>query len=322
MAIAAPTITYQPVPELLGVSPHGILAAIGVLTGWLFLMREVRRRDLPTELVERALLWGIPAGIVGARLDFVISHPGSFDSVGQMLRLWEGGLALFGGLIAGSAATLIVLYRGGADLLRSLDAAAPGIALAIAIGRVGDLLLTDHLGKPIGAGGFGLAYEIKAGYDLAPGFLPSPAVPPPVGASCADTGMFYAGCSYHLTPAYDLVGAALLFILLVLLRRHVAYPAGFAISLWAAWYGAQRLGLDFTRGADERPLAGLTGTQLLAIVLLLAAVCSLVRLLLRSTRNGGKQAGPSSRQGSMLRRDSETGDPDDHPTPAVRDARP
>lgn len=114
-----------------------------------------------------------------------------------MLALWHGGLALFGGLIAGLGVGLIVAHRRGVMVFRLLDACAPSIAIAIAIGRVGDLLLLDHLGKPT-ASIFALAYRVPLGAQLAPGFGPSPAIRPPTGASCADIGQFYAG--WHLPP--------------------------------------------------------------------------------------------------------------------------
>lgn len=292
------TITYSPVPTVLGVSPHGIFIAVGAAVGAVLLLREVRRRDLDPAVVERALTWALPAGIVGARADYVISHPSQFQTLGQMLAVWNGGLALFGGLILGIAVGLAVAHRARAHLPRLLDAAAPGIALAIAVGRIGDLLLTDHLGAPT-TSRFALAYRVQSGYLLAPGFGPSPAAPPPPGASCADVGRFYAGCTYHLTPAYDLLGALALFAVLMALRRWVNYRAGTAISVWTLWYGGQRLGLDFTRGVDERPALGLTGTQLLAIGVVAGGLVSLLVILLRRRGWGEDPDDPPSRAGSL-----------------------
>lgn len=57
---------------------------------------------------------GIPAGIIGARLDYVISHLGQFSSFPRAVALWNGGLALFGGLIAGTLTATVVLWRRGA----------------------------------------------------------------------------------------------------------------------------------------------------------------------------------------------------------------
>jgi phosphatidylglycerol:prolipoprotein diacylglycerol transferase len=298
------TITYPPVPSVLGVSPHGILVAVGFVVGTVLLLREVHRRDLDPKVVERALTWALPAGIIGARADYVVSHPSQFHTLGEVLAVWNGGLALFGGLIAGVGVGLAVAHHAQAHLPRLLDAAAPALALAIAVGRIGDLLLTDHLGAPTSST-FALAYRVEPGYHLAPGFGPSPAVPPPPSAGCGDVGVFYAGCTYHLTPAYDLLGALALFGVLMMLRRWVNYRAGTAISVWTVWYGAQRLGLDFTRGIDERPALGLTGTQLLAIGAITGGLVSLLIILLRRRGWGEGPHDPPSRAGSLYRRRSQ-----------------
>jgi prolipoprotein diacylglyceryl transferase len=262
-------ITYPPLPTVLGISPHGILAAVGIAVGAWLLVRRLRAENLPVEAAESALMWGIPAGIVGARLDYVISHPGQFSSVQQALALWNGGLALFGGLIAGTLTATVVLWRHGAPVRRVLDAAAPAIPLAVAIGRIGDLLLTDHLGLPTKSR-FAIAYVVEAGYRLAPGFGPSPAAPPGVGESCREVGRYYAGCAYQLSAGYDLIGAAALALVLLLLARRRP-PPGVPLAVFGLWYGTQRLLLDFTRGIDERPMLGLTGTQLLAVALIVVS---------------------------------------------------
>ena len=304
------TISYPPLHSLLGLSPHGVLAAAGILAGAMLLLRDVRHRNAPTAPLERAMAWAIPAGIIGARADYVLSHPHEFSSPVAVLQVWQGGLALFGGLIAGLTVGLVAAYRRGFHLPRLLDALAPSLAIAIAIGRFGDLLLLDHLGKPT-TSRWAIAYRIPSGATLAPGFEPSPAVPPPAGASCSDLGRFYAGCTYHLSAAYDLIGAALLAALLLWLRRRGRYRAGTAISVFAAWYGLQRLLLDDTRGIDERPLAGLTGTQLLAIAVLAAAAISLMLIRARHRGLDETPTDPPSRKAPLLR------EPQPHEAPAV-----
>lgn len=214
-------VTYPPVPSLLGVPPHGVLTAAGIVLGYVLLARAVHARNLPPGVLDKAVLWAVLAGVIGARIDYVVSHLDQFDSVGRALRLWEGGLALFGGLIGAVLAAAVVLRRAGVHLPRMLDAAAPMVALGIAVGRLGDLLITDHLGTPT-TSGWALAYLVRSGYELAPGFGPSPARPPSPGESCADAGQYFAGCTYHLTPGYDLLGALALAALLFAMRRRAA----------------------------------------------------------------------------------------------------
>lgn len=293
-------ITYPPVHAVFGVSPHGILAAVGIAVGAALVFREVRRRGLDAAPIQSALTWAIPAGVVGARLDYVISHPHEFGSVAQVVAVWQGGLALFGGLIGGLGVGMAVAHRRGFQIFRLLDVCAPSLAIAIAIGRIGDLLLLDHLGRPTSSA-FALAYRVPVRAQLAPGFGPSPAVRPPAGASCADLGRFYAGCAYHLSAGYDLIGSLLVFVLLVALRRRQSLRAGVAFSVWAVWYGGQRLALDFTRGIDERPIAGLTGTQLLALAVIAFGLMSLVVVAVRGRGWGERPDDLPSRLAPLTR---------------------
>lgn len=278
MAPAAVDWSYPTVPTVLGLSPHGLLSAAGILVAWLFLLRALRRRGLDVSAAEAAVGWGIPAALVGARIDYVISHPNQFETLWQMLQVWRGGMALFGGLLAGVLAALIVLRRRGVRVAPVLDAAAAPLAVGIAIGRIGDLLLGDHLGRPL-TGAWGIGYVIQPGTVLAPGFAPSPARLPQLGESCADAGAFYAGCTYHLTAVYDLVGAAIIALLLIGFARWIPLLPGLAISIFALLYAGQRLALDAARGIDERPFAGLTGTQLIAVIVVTAAAVSIATIL-------------------------------------------
>ncbi|EWT07753.1 diacylglyceryl transferase [Intrasporangium chromatireducens Q5-1] len=281
-AFVAPAVewSYSTIPTVLGISPHGLLSAVGILLAWVLLRRTLHNRGLDISAAESAVGWAIPAGLVGARIDYVVSHPGQFGSLWQMLEVWRGGMALFGGLLGGVLGGLIVLRRRGARVLPILDAAAAPLAAGIAIGRVGDLMLSDHLGRPL-TGTWGIGYVIRPGSILAPGFSPSPARPPGLGESCRDLGSFYAGCTYHLTPAYDLIAAAAIALVLVGCARWTRRVPGVAIGLFALLYAGQRLALDGARGIDERPFAGLTGTQLIAVIVVTAAAISIAAAVAR-----------------------------------------
>jgi hypothetical protein len=125
--------------------------------------------------------------------------------------------------------------------------------------------------------------------------------------SAADP-QFFAGCSYHIPALYDLVGALLLFGLLMLLRRRWRFRSGQLVLVWGLWYGLQRVLLDFTRSIDERPVFDLTGTQLLGV--LLAALCAVTLVVTAVRRRGLGDAAdtPPSREASLHRR-AKPGDP-------------
>lgn len=300
------SLTWPPVQRILFVSPHGIGSAGGFLAGAALLMREIRRRDLDEDVVVRALTWAAVGAIVGARVDYVVSHPRDWESVWEVIALWEGGLAMFGGFIGGVLAALPVLRKAKVHLPRFLDAAAPGFALGVVIGRIGDLVIWDHLGDVATGWAKPFGLLMKKGYDLAPGFQPDPAVPLPFGKTCEEAVKvkeFYAGCVYHQPALYDFIGALLLLGLLLWLRRRARYRAGVAILVWGAWYGTQRLVVDFTRSIDER-FYGLSGTQWLAAGLAAFSVVTLVVIAVRKRGLGEAEGDPPSRAGALTRQSS------------------
>lgn len=301
------SLTWPPVQRVLGVSPHGIGSAGGFLAGASLLLREVRRRgDLDEQVVTRALTWAAAGAIIGARLDYLVSHPHDFHSLYDMLAVWQGGLAMFGGFIGGVLAALPILVRNRVHLPRFLDAAAPGFAIGVVIGRIGDLIIWDHLGDPATGWARAVGLTVKKGYHLAPGFEPSPAENLPPGTTClsaAKVPHFYAGCTYHQPAMYDLLGALALLGVLLWLRRRARARAGVAILLWGVWYGTERFVIDFTRSIDER-FGGLTGTQWLAAVLAITCAVTLVRIAVRHRGLGESPDDPPSRLGPLVKAQS------------------
>jgi prolipoprotein diacylglyceryl transferase len=128
---------------------YGLLHAIGILLAvWLARRRWAERRGDPAEL-DRPMLWAVAAGYLGARTAYVSTHSGEFH--GRWLHvfaIWEGGLALYGGLTIGILTGILVAWRRGLPVLLALDAAIPGIPLAQALGRWGNYFNQELFGTP------------------------------------------------------------------------------------------------------------------------------------------------------------------------------
>ncbi|MBK5223945.1 MAG: prolipoprotein diacylglyceryl transferase, partial [Acidimicrobiia bacterium] len=136
-------ISYDPIISIhlgpLSISPHGIFTALGVLAGAVLLMRQVRTAGLDEEAITAVLTRSIVAALLGARLAYVLNHLSHFDSPLEVLRVWEGGASLLGGITAALLVAVVELRRRRIPVLGLLDLAAPWFTLGIAIGRVGDL---------------------------------------------------------------------------------------------------------------------------------------------------------------------------------------
>jgi prolipoprotein diacylglyceryl transferase len=121
----------------------GIAACIA-LTGYRW-----TRRGGDWDLIFRVAVWGVGAGIVGARLYHVIT---SWDELPEewwgVFAVWEGGLGIWGGIGLGVIVGAIVAHRSGASALALLDAVAPGLLVAQAIGRIGNWWNQELFGEP------------------------------------------------------------------------------------------------------------------------------------------------------------------------------
>jgi prolipoprotein diacylglyceryl transferase len=128
---------------------YGLCIALGVLAAfWLAERRWVEAGGRPGE-IERPAIWAVIAGFLGGRLGYVITHTGDFrDNPLEVFAIWEGGLALYGGLTVGILTGLWVARRRGLPVLRALDAAIPAIPLAQAFGRWGNYFNQELFGTP------------------------------------------------------------------------------------------------------------------------------------------------------------------------------
>jgi prolipoprotein diacylglyceryl transferase len=147
---------------------YGIMIAIGVIVAVLVTRRRYERFGGSGEMVERASIWAVVVGFLGARLAYVSTHTGDFlDRPWAMLYIWEGGLAIYGGLVAGTIAAVIVLRRSRGDVFAFGDAVAVGLPLAQVIGRFGNYFNQELFGTP---SNLPWAVEIDANIAAAAGY--------------------------------------------------------------------------------------------------------------------------------------------------------
>ena len=151
-----------------------------------------------------------------------------------------------GGIIA---AYLKIVLVGKQSFQTYSDYAAPALIMGIAIGRIGDLAIVEHLGRATNSI-FG--YEIKPGYDVAPQHNALECVAPEV--SCG---------TFHHVALYDLVLATIFFFIFRYLQNNLQFGSGSWIGLWAIWYGVQRMILDTLRfGMGDATIGVFTWNQI------------------------------------------------------------
>ncbi len=128
---------------------YGILMASAIALGFWLTHREAQKEHLPADDILRVAQWAVIAGLVGARLyevAFNWDYYGTYPA--KIIAVWEGGLAMHGGIIVGFATGAILAWRWQVPVLRGLDVAAPSVILGQAVGRWGNFFNEEAFGRP------------------------------------------------------------------------------------------------------------------------------------------------------------------------------
>jgi phosphatidylglycerol---prolipoprotein diacylglyceryl transferase len=128
---------------------HGVFTAVGIAAGILLAVKLAPRAGFTEDDGYTIALIAVPAGIVGARAMYVLENRVNFQ--GQWfdaLRINEGGITIYGGIIFGVLAAVAWGLLKKMPVTRGLDVAIFGILLAMGIGRIGDLINGEHIGRP------------------------------------------------------------------------------------------------------------------------------------------------------------------------------
>ena len=229
-----------------GITWYAALIVFGILTAIGLAMLEEKRKQLPGDTILDLALRVLPAGILGARLYYVAFNWSSFSrNPIAILYVWQGGLAIYGGLLGGGLAAWLFCRRKKLSLLRVADAVCPGILLAQAIGRWGNFFNMEAYGNPVTAS----AWQ----------FFPF-AVLIPEGS-----GFVWRQATFFYESAWNLAA-----FLLIWTNRKKLRQDGRVTAWCILLYAAGRQWIEGLR-ADSLMLGPVRVSQLLAVLLMAAA---------------------------------------------------
>jgi prolipoprotein diacylglyceryl transferase len=221
---------------------YGLCYVVAIVAAVAVCRRRWAARGGDPDLVNDVALWGVPAGLVGGRLYFLLTTPGdSFAHWWGPFAVWQGGLGIWGGIALGTIVGLWRVRRAGADVPVFLDAAAPALLIAQAIGRVGNYFNQELFGRPT---------DLPWALEIDPDHRPA---------------RYLADPTFHPTFLYELLWNLLLAGALVWLgrNRHVRPPGLFA--LYVAGYCAFRIVDELLRVDPGAHVLGVRWNLLVAI---------------------------------------------------------
>ena len=243
------------------VTSFGVMMLMSFLTGGYVLKAEMVRMGHDAEKAWDLLFMAVIGGVVGARLYYVfLNYPRLVaDPLGMLFS--RGGMVWYGGFLLATVLVVRRIRQLKLPLGRTTDAAAPALALAYGVGRIGCFLVGDDYGRPTDSW-VGIAF---------PNGMP---------ASRADviSGQFGIAIDpamiekygevlpVHPTQLYETGISTLIFVLLWSLRRH-GHRAGWLFMAWLALAGAERFFVEIFRAKDDRFFGFLTLAQMISLLL-------------------------------------------------------
>jgi len=241
----------------------GIVAAI-----WIGERRWVARGGRAGDIQDIAI-WAVPFGLVGGRLYHVLTdhalYFGEGKSAIEALYVWRGGLGVWGAVGLGAVGAIICAKRKGIKLLPVLDAMAPGVLVAQAIGRWGNWFNEELFGKPTD---LPWALSVSDETALKAGYEP--------------------GTTFHPTFLYESLWCLVAFGLLIWADRRFRLGHGRVVALYIMIYTAGRVWIEMLR-IDDVELHDVAGLRFNVWTSLVLFVAALVWFVLSARRSPGRE---------------------------------
>jgi phosphatidylglycerol:prolipoprotein diacylglycerol transferase len=246
----------------LEITGYGLMLMVAFLMGGWLIARQLRENKLKEDYAADMVAAAVIGGIIGAKLWYVAltRDPGALFS--------RGGLVWYGGLIGGALAVILNSWRLRVPLRWTMQLAAPALAAAYALGRVGCFLVNDDYGRPSN-----LPWAVKFPEGLPPStagnlhHLFGVAVPAGVDPSTV--------LAVHPTQLYEVAAMLVAFAILWALRKR-GRPIGWLFGLYLAFAGVERFLVEIVRAKDDRFLGPFTLAQFTSVIVLLIGVALLI----------------------------------------------
>ena len=245
----------------LEITGYGLMLMVAFLMGGWLIARQLRENTLREDYAADIVAAAVVGGIIGAKLWYVAltQDPGALFS--------RGGLVWYGGFIGGALAVILNGWRLHVPLRWTMQLAAPALAAAYALGRVGCFLVNDDYGGPT---------SLPWGVKFPNGSPPSTAanlhgfgviVPPGIDPSTVLT--------VHPTQLYEVAAMLVAFGILWVLRKK-GRPVGWLFGVYLVFAGVERFLVEILRAKDDRLLGMFTIAQLASVILVLIGTLLMV----------------------------------------------
>ncbi len=246
----------------LRLNAYGLMIALGVILAVRIAGKGLERHGVgDADDIGSLAMWAVPAGVVGSRLYHVVTDWSRFSGrLGDIPKVWEGGLGIWGGIALGVPVGMWAARRKGLPVATVVTASAPAIAAAQAVGRWGNWFNQELFGKPTN---LPWALRVSDAKAAAAGYAP--------------------GTTFHPTFLYESLWCIVLCVVLIAIDRRGELRPGRLFFLYAAGYTAMRFFIEGLRIDPAHAAGGLRLNQWVSIVVFAVSVTAFV-VLVRADR--------------------------------------
>lgn len=239
---------------------YALFILISVILSYFILIKEGKKLNINKGFLENLMFWTIIAGFIGARLYYVIFNYNYYSSnISEIIKVWNGGLAIHGGLIGGFLGLTIYCKKYKVNPFRMLDLAVVPMILSQAVGRWGNFFNQEA---------HGAATTLN---NLKSMYIPEFVI----------KGMNIEGIYYIPTFYYESIWCFIGFIILLILRRYKYLKVGQLSCFYLMWYSFGRFFIEITR-TDSLMFYGFKVAQIISILLFAGSLIAYIILSKKS----------------------------------------
>lgn len=233
---------------------YSLCILLGVIVAYILITREGKKQGLPKEFISDLIFYTLIIGILGARvyycvfnLDYYLANPS------EILKIYNGGLAIHGGVIAGLIFVYFYTKKKNVSFIRILDIVAPAVIIAQSFGRWGNFFNQEAYGG------------ITTYQNLKNMHIPEFII----------NGMHIEGKYYYPTFFFESIWCLIGFIILMIARKNKNLRKGFQIGFYFIWYGIGRFFIEALR-TDSLMFFGLKIAQIVSLIGIIIGIIIIV----------------------------------------------
>lgn len=233
---------------------YSLCILLGVVVAYILITREGKKQGLPKEFISDLIFYTLIIGILGARvyycvfnLDYYLANPS------EILKIYNGGLAIHGGVIAGFIFVYFYTKKKNVSFIKILDIVAPAVIIAQSFGRWGNFFNQEA------HGGITTYQNLKNMH--IPEFIIN--------------GMHIEGKYYYPTFFFESIWCLIGFIILMIARKNKNLKKGFQIGFYFIWYGIGRFFIEALR-TDSLMFFGLKIAQIVSLIGIIIGIIIIV----------------------------------------------